>query len=125
MIPWPIAIVCGLYTAVATFAAAAAWKGLHAGAPAAVSLSAAWALASAAIVFGLASMKPWSRRLALWTSTALLVSALVTAVWAIFQPSPQPSRSLIATGMASAYLVVVRYLTRPCVRAWFSEVPGT
>lgn len=121
MIPWPIALLCGFYTAVATFAAAAAWKGLHHDGPAAISLSAAWVAISAVVVFGLAYMKPWSRKLAVWVSTALLLSSLATAVWSIFQSPPQPSRSMIATGLASVYLVAIRYLTRPKVKVWFKE----
>lgn len=119
MVPWPIALLCGLYTAVATFSAAAAWRGLHSSGLAVVSLSAAWTTASVIVVAGLALMKPWSRKLAVWVSMALLLSALTTAVWAVLKTPPQPSRSLTATGLAGVYLVAIRYLTRPRVRAWF------
>lgn len=125
MVPWPIALLCGFYTAVAMCAASAAWKGVHSSGLAAVSLPIAWVAASAVVVGGLAYMKPWSRTLAVWVSTALLLSALMTAIWSVVQSPPQPSRSLIATGLAGVYLVAIRYLTRPRVRAWFTPVPGT
>lgn len=121
MVPWPIAVVCGLYAVIATAAAVAVWRALSEGGVAAIGWSWFWLAMAGSVVAGLAFMKPWGRRLAVWGSLALLVGALGSAVLAIMHAPPQPLRSMTATGLAGVYLVVIRYLTRPRVKAWFVE----
>jgi len=119
MIPWPIALLSIGYTIVATSAAATIWRHLP-GQGGAVWLGAFWCAVSVILVAGLATLKPWARRLALWVSVGLMAGALGAGVLAILQVPPQPMRSLGGTLMACAQLVVLRYLTRPHVRAWFA-----
>lgn len=121
MVPWPIAVVCGLYAVIATSAAAAVWRAPSGEGVAAIGWSWFWLAMALGIVAGLAFMKPWGRRLAVWGSVALLVSTMGSAVLAVMQAHPQPLRSMTATGLAGVYLVVIRYLTRPRVKAWFIE----
>ena len=121
MVPWPVAVVCGLYAVIATSAAAAVWRALPQGGAAVIGWSGLWLAMAGSVVAGLARMKPWGRRLAVWGSLALLVGALGSAVLAVMQAPPQPLRGLTATGLAGVYLVVIRYLTRPRVKAWFIE----
>ena len=71
------------------------------------------------LVIGLAWLKPWARRLAIWTSVLMMLGAMGVAGIALAKASPQPMRSLMATGLAGVQLVVIRYLTRPHVKAWF------
>ncbi len=121
MVPWPITVVCGLYAVIATSAAAAVWRALSGEGVAAIGWSWFWLAMAGSIVAGLAFMKPWGRRLAVWGSLALLVGTMGSAVLAVMQAHPQPLRSMTATGLAGVYLVVIRYLTRPRVKAWFIE----
>ena len=119
MVPWPIALLSVGYTILATSAAAAMWRHLQ-GQGGAWSLGAGlWCAVSVILVAGLATLKPWARTLALWVSVGLTLGALGAGVLAIVQAPPQPMRSLAATIMACVQLVILRYLTRPHVRAWF------
>ena len=122
MMPWPIAIFAALYAAVGTSAAAMLWN-LASGRPAAGHPSAGWlafwTALSAALVIGLMLMKPWARRLAVWSSVLMMGAALVGAWMAATQA--QARAGLIATGVATMQLVAIRYLTRPRVKAWFAE----
>lgn len=119
MVPWPIALLAGLYTVLATCSAAALWRIAHGQTHQSPVWPAVWCAVSAAIVVGFAFLKPWARTLAIWSSTFTLVGSLSAALMAVLQPTPSPMRSLTATGLAGVYLLVLRYLTRPHVKAWF------
>ena len=119
MVPWPIALLSMGYTLLAPSSAVMTWRHLH-GQVAGWVWSGAWCAVSVVLVAGLATLKPWARRLAVWVSGALMVSALGAGILAITQVPPQPTRSLAATVMACVQVVVMRYLTRPHVRAWFA-----
>ncbi|MBI3319064.1 MAG: hypothetical protein HYZ89_00530 [Candidatus Omnitrophica bacterium] len=67
-------------------------------------------------------MKPWARRLTVAVSWAMMVSALGVAVLAVTAGRPHPKHSMLATGIAAIQLVIIRYVTRPRVKAWFSGV---
>ena len=120
MIPWPIALLAGLYAVLGTCSAAALWR-IAQGQTAQPPLwPAVWTVVSGAIVVGFAFLKPWARTLAIWSATFTLVGSLSAALMAVLQPQPEPMRSLTATGMAGVYLLVLRYLTRPHVARWFT-----
>ena len=69
-------------------------------------------------------MKPWARKLAVWTSLFLMFGSLAAAWIEVAQTPPQPKGSLLATGLASLLFLMIRYLTRPRVKAWFSGADG-
>lgn len=120
MVPWPIALLTLWYAVIASTSAATMWKiasGLQAGS---LVWPAMWAVASAGVIVGLALLKPWGRRLALWIAVALLVSALASALARLAQAEPSPRDSLLATGMAVVQVIVIRYVTRPHVKKWFT-----
>ncbi len=120
MVPWPIALLAGFYAVLGTCSAAALWRMLQGQVHQSLLWPAVWCAVSGAIVVGFAFLKPWARKLAIWSSTFTLVGSLSAALMAVLQPPPQPMRSLTATGMAGVYLLVLRYLTRPHVKRWFN-----
>ena len=121
MVPWPIALVCVGYAVIATSAAALMVRGQGL----AVCWSGLWALLSAAVVVGLAGLRPWARRLAVWASAGMMLSALALSLLLAIQAQPDARHSLLATGMAGLQLLLVRYLTRPHVKRWFEQPVGT
>lgn len=120
MVPWPIALLAGLYAVLATCSAAALWRIVQGQVHQSVLWPVVWCAVSTTLVIGLAFLKPWARTLAIWSSTFTLVGSLSAALMAVLQPTPSPMRSLAATGMAGVYLLVLRYLTRPHVKRWFA-----
>jgi len=125
MVPWPIALLCAAYTMLATSSVATMWRALHQSSVGSAALHqswwwpALWRGVSVILVMGLAWLKPWARRLAIWTSGLMMLGSLGVAGVAIVQTPPAPMRSLLATGMAGVQLLVIRYLTRPHVKHWF------
>ena len=121
MTPWPIALLAALYAVLATCSLAGVWRLLAEGQVGGeLAWSLLWTVLSTASMLGLALMRPWGRRLTVWTSMLLMGSSLCAAWYAVTQPVPQPRWSFAATGLASLQFVVMRYLTRPKVKHWFS-----
>ena len=117
MVPWPIALLAIFYACIASSSAlmlVQAGRGISA-------WPAAWGALSALLVWGLVMMKPWARRLAVWSSAAMTLAALLNALMAVIPTPPNPKLALAATGIAGLQLVIIRYLTRPRVRSWFIE----
>jgi len=119
MIPWPIALLCVFYAVIATVSAASLWQGL-ARPSTLLAWPVAWLVLTTVVTVGLGLMKPWARRVAVWTSLALMVAALCAAWMAAILTPPSARASLLGTGLASIQFVVIRYLTRPHVKAWFA-----
>jgi len=119
MIPWPVAFLAIFYAVLATSSAAILWQAGHGQLQRSLLWPGLWCGLSTLLVLGLALLKPWARKLAIWTSIVMMLGSLGVAGSAIVQANPEPIRSLIATGIASAQLVVIRYLCRPAVKAWF------
>ena len=132
MIPWPIALLCMLYVAIATSSSATLFQIISGGLAHSPMWPLVWWAVSAMLVVGLALMKPWARMLAVIASTVMTVGALGMAVIVVLPAQPHGAQSLLATLMAGGHLVIIRYLTRPHVRAWFEagvpsrkQEPGT
>jgi len=119
--PWPIAVLTLWYAAIAAASGATLWQQLQRGIASSVWWPALWCGLSAALVLGLALLKPWARRLAVASSMLTAVGALSAAGLALLGAGPRPLASLVATGVGSAHLVLIRYLTRPHVKAWFTK----
>lgn len=122
MIPWPIAMVVVFYAMLATASASTLWNIASGRLQGSAVWPSVWFGLSAILVMGLAFLKAWARQVAVWASLVMMFTALGVAYLVIATPNPQPARSLLATGMAGIHLVVIRYLTRPHVKGWFSPV---
>lgn len=119
MIPWPIALLALFYGVVATLAAATAWKIILGVSAASWTWAVVWVVLSGGAVYGLIFLKPWGRKLAIWTSTLLIVTTL--AVSALLIASTQPGFGLLMTFSTACHYLMIRYLQRPMVKAWFEE----
>ena len=120
MVPWPIGLLAILYAVLATSSAATVWKAVSGVIGHPVWGAAFWCGISMALVVGLTLLRAWARVLAVWSSVLMVIGTLGGAALAIAQHHPDPARSLVMTVMASAHLLIIRYLTRPRVKAWFS-----
>lgn len=123
MIPWPIALIAAFYGVVFAWSSAALWRAGAAPASASIGWAGWWSAGSFVLMVGLVFLKPWARRLAVWSSGLLLLSSLGAALLAVAQPVPDARHSLLATGLAALQLVLIRYLTRPHVKRWFAKEP--
>jgi len=127
MIPWSIALLTLFYGVIATLAAAHVWRMLMSGAAmwavvhrASVS-RVVWALvwlgvASAAMI-GLPLRRAWGRSLAIITSWLLIVTTLAMA--GVLVASGKPGLGLAVTFSIACHYLMIRYLKRPVVVAWF------
>ena len=118
MVPWPIALLTLLYGALAALELATVWKSVSGAGTKPVIVPLCWLALSAAIMFGLPLRKPWARRLAVWGAVLMLVSTLGLA--AAIVASGRPGLGLAAAAGAGVHVLVIRYLGRPAVRAYFT-----
>ena len=121
MVPWSIALIALAYAAVASASAAALAKIAQGTGTQPAFWPALWLAVSLALLIGLAQMKPWARRLAVWSSVLIASGAAGIASASLARPVPEPGWALAATGVASLQLLIIRYLTRPRVKAWFGS----
>jgi hypothetical protein len=133
MIPWPIAVLTLFYGVIATVAAAHAWRMVVSGSLAWAVLHKAsispfvWALvwvgvASAAMV-GLPLRRLWGRSLAMITSWLLILTTLALA--GVLVASGKPGLGLAVTFSVACHYLMIRYLKRPMVVAWFRSREGS
>ena len=119
MIPWPIALLSLAFGAVATLSTALVWKILLGTVHQSIAGPAVWMIFSGGACLGLALMQPWGRRLGIWTGWLLIAATLAAA--AVLSVHGRPVAGLIVTFSTAGYYLVIRYLSRPQVRAWFGE----
>ena len=122
MIPWPIALLSLFYAVLAAVSAATLWKILTGESPQSLAWAAVWFGLSAGVMCGLPLLKPWARQLAVYVSTLLLVTTL--AIAAMLAAKGRPLGALLTTLAAGLQAVVIRYLRRPAVTAWFQHGTG-
>ena len=124
MIPWPVALLSLFYALVATVSASAAWKVIQGMSDRPIIWPLAWLALAFGTAYGLALMKPWGRALAVLGS--VVMAAITLALAGLLVAGGHPVAALLATLGASVHAVVIRYLQRPTVKAYFSEkVSGT
>jgi len=121
MIPWPIALLTVCYGIIAAVSAAAVWRVMTGSADRPLIWPAAWLLLSLAVMSGLPLLKSWARRLAIGGSVLLVVVTLSVA--GLLVVAGRPLAGLAAAISASVHVVVIRYLNRPQVKAWFHMTP--
>ena len=119
MVPWPIALLAVFYAVVATLSASTAWK-IAAGTVARPLIwPLAWLIVSGGAVFGLALLKPWGRMLTILASLAMALTTLALA--GLLVSAGRPLGALLAAVVAGGHMLVIRYLQRPVVKAYFSS----
>ena len=117
MVPWPIALLALFYGALASLCGATLWKiAIGAGERSAL-WPLAWLALSAAVTCGLPLLKPWARRLAIVGAIGLGIITLGFAL--LIAGAGRPGLGFVGALMAGIQLVVIRYLRRPDVKAYF------
>ena len=117
MVPLPIALLSLFYGFLAAISASAVWKIAHGTLSRPVIWPALWLGLSAALVCGLPLLKPWARSLAIIGSWAL---ALMTLAYAgLLARAGRPGLALAGGFLAGSHFIIIRYLKRPTVKAYF------
>jgi hypothetical protein len=118
MVPWPIVLLTLFYGALAAVCGATLWR-ISTGV---VERSAFWPLAwlalSAGIMCGLPLLKPWSRKMAIAGSIGLGIVTLGFAL--LIAGSGHPGLGMAGALLSGLHLIVIRYLRRPVVKAYFN-----
>jgi hypothetical protein len=117
MVPWPIALLSLFYGVLGTLAAASAWQIVNGASPRPLWPQALWLAVSMGAVCGLPLLKAWGRWCALAGAVGLAATILAAAAWFIAKHAPL--QGLVAGLSTVVPLTMVRYLTRPNVKAWF------
>jgi hypothetical protein len=119
MIPWPIALLSLSYVFIAAMAAKRAWlitTGLAGGS---LLIQAVWLGLAGGAAIGLALLRPWGRRLAIWTSLSLM--ALFAGLATLAVAAREPAIGLATACLAGLQMVPIRYLRRLPATAWWSQ----
>ncbi len=119
MVPWPIALLTMFYGAIASLSAATMWRVVSGASDRPLIWPSIWLALSAGVMFGLPLLKAWARRLAIVASVLLMLSTLGVAGRIVM--AGRPLIGLLATVGAAIHVIVIRYLQRPAVRAWFLQ----
>lgn len=117
MIPWPIGLLAIFYAVIATVASSMAWKIMIGSSERPFFWPALWMVLSAGATYGLVMLKPWGRKLAVWTSLLLMVTILSVA--ALLVAGRQPGWALLTAVVAGLQMIAVRYLNRTAVKGLF------
>ena len=118
MVPWPIALLTLFFGVIAAASGATAWKVLNGVSERSFTWSVAWLALSMAIACGLPLLKPWARKLAVIGTWLLAVMTLAISAFLIL--SGRPLAALGSTLGTVVYLIIIRYLGRPAVKAFFN-----
>lgn len=118
MVPWPVALLSLFYGILATLSAASVWRALIGDSQRSLVWPIVWFAVSASVMCGLPLLKSWARQLAVFSSACLALLMLSAA--GLFAMGQQPLGGLLATLGAGVHLVIIRYLRRPVVKAYFT-----
>ena len=119
MVPWPIALLSLFYGVNATIAASAIWNRVAGVSPQPLWGPLVWLALAASAMCGLPLLRSWGRTCALWASG--LMGLMTLAVAGVLAGSGRPLGGLLVTLAASVHVLIIRYLRRPSVRAWFGH----
>jgi hypothetical protein len=119
MVPWPIALLTLFYGVIATISAATVWKIVTGVSGQSLIWPVAWLALSGSAMCGLPLLKPWARGLAVFGSALLALVSLAFA--GLLVMAGQPLGGLLATLGAAIHVLVIRYLQRPVVKAYFRQ----
>jgi hypothetical protein len=117
MVPWPIALLTLLFGVMATLSLAGVVRIVTGLTTKPLIWPALWMVVSAGAAAGLPFLKPWARTLAVTGLVAMAAVALSVAGVLVLQG--RPAAALLSTSGSVVYVIALRYLGRPHVRAWF------
>ena len=120
MVPWPLALLTLFYGVIAAISAATVWKVTTGVLDRPLLWPLVWLAGSVGVICGLPLLKPWARWLAVLGSWVFVFITL--SIGGLLARASHPVAALLATGGAAIHLVIIRYLSRPSVKAYF--VPG-
>jgi len=133
MVPWPIALLTLFYGVIATVAAAHAWRMLVPGAVTSaifqkasishVGWALVWLVVASAAMIGLPLRRLWGRSLAILTSWLLIATTL--AIAGALVAAGKPALALAVSCSVGCHYLMIRYLKRPLVVAWFRQQEGS
>lgn len=118
MVPWPIAWLSLLYGVLAAASAATVWKIAVGTIERALIWPVVWLGLSVFTMCGLALLKPWARGLAILGLALIMVVLLAMA--GLFAVSAHPWGALFTALLAGVPVIMIRYLRRPVVKAYFT-----
>ena len=117
MIPWPIAFLTLFYGVIATLSAATIWR-IATGVIARPLLRPlAWLAVSSSVTFGLPLLKSWGRTVTVAASALMALTTL--AVAGLLVVGGRPLAALLVAVAAGGHILVIRYLQRPAIKAYF------
>ena len=119
MVPVPIALLTLFYGVIAAVSAADAWRALAGVIHRPIVWPLAWLALSSGAMCGLPLLRPWGRTCAIWTSVGLLIAALASS--ASLVAAGRPGAGLLVTFSTAVHAVMLRYLQRPSVKAYFDD----
>ena len=119
MVPWPIAFLTLFYGVIGVASAVTAWKIISGALDRPLLWPMAWLAGSACVMCGLPLLKPWARLLAIGTSIVLLLVTL--AIAGLLAMAGRPLGALLTAISAGVHVMIIRYLQRPVVKAYFRE----
>ena len=117
MVPWPIALLTLFYGMLAAVSGVGVWKIVTGVVHRSLVWPVAWLGLSVAVMCGLPLLKPWARRLAVAGSAGLGVVTLGGAL--LIAGAGRPGLGVLGTLLAGTHLIVIRYLRRSEVKAYF------
>ena len=117
MVPWPVALLTLFYGVIAAISAANAWNIAAGVVQRPLVWPLVWLALSGGAMCGLPLLQAWGRQLAIWTSSLLMVATLAAA--GLFILGGRPGAALAVTLSTAFHAMVIRYLQRPTVRAYF------
>ena len=121
MVPWPIALLALCYGLLAAVSAALVARITAGTVDQPLIWPVAWLALSVSVMCGLPLFKPWARQVAILGSALMMVITL--AVAGLLVLADRPLTGLLATLVASVHVVVIRYLQRPVIKAYFRVSP--
>ena len=118
MVPWPIALLTLFYGLLAAVTGATVWKIITGTLQRSIVWPVVWLALSTAVMCGLPLLKPWARRLALIGSAGLGLITLAVAL--LVAGAGRPGLGMLGALLAGTHVIVIRYLRRPTVKAYFN-----
>lgn len=119
MVPWPIALLALFYGGIAAYAGATIWQSVMHGTHQPLWGPMIWLTVCGSLACGLPLLKPWARRLAVIASMVMMMSTVALA--ALLIAHRQPGFALAATLSVVVYGIIIRYLQRPNIKAYFTK----
>ena len=118
MVPWPIALLALFYGVIAATSASTVWKVGSGVADHPLGWPLAWLALSSSLMCGLPLLRSWARMLAMAGSTLLVLVTLSMA--GLLVMGGRPLFGLLATVGTAVHVIMIRYLQRPTVKAYFN-----